>query len=77
MDRDIRSLTLAIQNEVEQMKIQNRLLAKDVKESKRSADSAVRKADAAWELVIMTREQIKEDLAYLKKPLWKKWFTID
>jgi hypothetical protein len=68
--RDIRGLTLAIQNEVEQMKIHNRLLAKDVKESKR-------RTDAAWELVIMTREQIKEDLAYLKKPLWKKWFRID
>jgi hypothetical protein len=68
--RDIRGLTLAIQNEVEQMKIHNRLLAEDVKESKR-------RTDAAWELVIMTREQIKEDLAYLKKPLWKKWFRID
>jgi hypothetical protein len=68
--RDIRGLTLAVYREVDELKIQNRTLAEDVKESKR-------KSDAAWELVIMTREQIKEDLAYLKKPLWKKWFGID
>lgn len=65
--RDIRNLTLSIEKEVEQMKINNRFLAEEVKESKR-------KADAAWELVIMTREQIKAELAYLKKPIWKKWF---
>ena len=58
--RDIRSLTLAIQDET-------KVLREEVKESKR-------KADAAWELVIMTREQIKAELAYLKKPIWKKWF---
>ena len=58
--RDIRALTLAIQEET-------KVLREEVKESKR-------KADAAWELVIMTREQIKEELAYLKKPIWEKWF---
>ena len=75
--RDIRGLTLAIYNEVEQMKIQNRLLAEDVKESKRSSDSSSRKAEAAWELVIITREQVKEEVLYLKKPLWKKWLGIN
>ena len=65
--RDIRKLTLTIEKEVEQMKINNKFLGEEVKESKR-------KADAAWELVIMTREQIKAELAYLKKPIWKKWF---
>ncbi len=65
--RDIRKLTLSIEKEVEQMKVSNKLLAEEVKESKK-------KSDAAWELVIMTREQIKEELAYLKKPIWKKWF---
>ena len=63
LKNSIRGLTLAIQNEVEQMKVQNRLLE--------------RKTDAAWELVIMTREEVKEYLVYLKKPLWKKWFGID
>jgi hypothetical protein len=33
----------------------------------RMADAAQRKADAAWELVVITRED-------LKKPFWKKWF---
>jgi hypothetical protein len=57
--RDIRALTVAVRNETEVMK-------EELKETKR-------KADAAWELVIMTREQIKEEIAYLKKPIWKKW----
>lgn len=68
--RDIRGLTLAvrgetlaIQKETEQMKVQNRLMEQ--------------KVDAAWELVVMTREEIKRDTAYLKKPLWKKWIGID
>jgi uncharacterized coiled-coil DUF342 family protein len=78
--RDIRALTLAvrketelireevklIREEVKEMKESNKILAEEVKESKR-------KSDAAWDLVIMTREQIKEELAYLKKPIWKKW----
>jgi hypothetical protein len=71
--RDIRALTLAVRKETEmiraevvEMKQSNKILGEEVKESKR-------KADAAWELVVMTREQIKEELAYLKKPIWKKW----
>lgn len=36
------------------------------------AAAAVKKADAAWELVIMTRNQIKEELAYMRLPWWKK-----
>lgn len=54
--RDIRALTLAVQKETkaireetEQMKVHNRLLEK--------------KVESAWELVIMTREQIQRDIA--------------
>jgi hypothetical protein len=31
-----------------------------------TAKEAGRKADAAWELVVMTREE-------MKKPFWKRW----
>lgn len=64
--RDIRALTLAITEDTKVMRQEIIVMKEEVKESKR-------KADAAWELVIMTREQIKEELAYLKKPIWKKW----
>jgi len=68
--RDIRKLTLAITRETEIMK-------EEAKETKRMADAAVKKADAAWEIVLMTRNQIQEELAYLRKPIWKKWFGIN
>ena len=64
--RDIRALTLAVSKETEIMKLQLIEMREESKDTKR-------KADAAWELVVMTREQIKEELAYLKKPIWKKW----
>ena len=68
--RDIRVLTIEVKKETELIRQEIVLLKEDVKESKR-------KADAAWELVIMTREQMKEELTYLKKPLWKKWFGLN
>ena len=58
--RDIRALTIAV--------------CEETKETKRIADAASKKADAAWELVVMTRNQITGELAYMKKPIWKKWF---
>ncbi len=58
--RDLPALIIAVREET-------KVIREEVKETKR-------KADAAWELAIMTREQIKEELAYLKKPIWKKWF---
>ena len=36
------------------------------------AFEAGRKADAAWELVILTRNQVTEQIADLRKPWWKK-----
>lgn len=36
------------------------------------AYEAGRKADAAWELVVLTREQVTEQIADLRKPWWKK-----
>ena len=50
-----------------------------VLETRRMADAAWEEAkqskkqsDATWELVIMTRNQIQEELKYLKLPWWKK-----
>ena len=40
------------------------------------ADAAGQKADAAWELVVITRHQVKEELAYMKLPWWKKIFGM-
>jgi hypothetical protein len=40
----------------------------------KKADAAMLKAESAWELVIITRNQVKEEIAYLKLPLWKKFF---
>jgi predicted nucleic acid-binding Zn-ribbon protein len=68
--RDVRSLTIAVRKETEAIREETKVLREEVKESKR-------KSDAAWELVIMTREQIKEEIAYLKKPIWKKWFGMN
>lgn len=41
-------------------------------ETRRTADAAQRRADASWELVIITRNQFEEQLRYLKAPWWKK-----
>ncbi len=49
--RETRNLTLAVE--------------KETAELRKIADAAQRKADAAWELVIMTREEIK-------RPFWKR-----
>jgi hypothetical protein len=40
----------------------------------KQAGAAMRKADAAWELVVITRNQVKEELAYMRLPWWKKTF---
>ncbi len=68
--RDIRALTIAVQKETERIEKETEAIKEETKETRR-------KADAAWELVVMTREQMKEELAYLKKPLWKKWFGLN
>ncbi len=50
--RETRKLTLEVREE-------NKL-------TKQIAEAASKKADAAWELVVMTRNQ-------LSKPFWKRW----
>jgi hypothetical protein len=49
-------------------------------ETKRLADAAMKqanaswsKAESAWEMVIMTRNQIQEDLRKVKLPWWRRF----
>ena len=63
--RETRNLTIETRKQTEEIR-------KQVELSKIEAAAAVKKADAAWELVIMTRNQIKEELAYMRLPWWKK-----
>lgn len=51
--RETKNLTLAVQEEVKRLE--------------RLAVAAEHKAEAAWELVIMTREE-------MKRPFWKRLF---
>ncbi len=68
--RDIRALAILVRQETDEVRKETAAIREETKETRR-------KADAAWELVVMTREQMKEELAYLKKPLWKKWFGLN
>ena len=40
----------------------------------KEGDLKMKKDDGAWELVINTRNQVKEEIAYLKLPKWKMFF---
>ena len=62
--RETRNLTIAVREQTE----------KQIKELHTIAEAAMKKAEASWELVVITRNQVREEIAYLKKPIWKKWF---
>ncbi len=40
--------------------------------AEKTAIESKRQADAAWELVIITRNQVLQEIAHLKLPWWKK-----
>lgn len=40
--------------------------------AEKTAEEAKRQADAAWEFVIMTKNQFGEELHYMRLPWWKK-----
>ena len=46
-------------------------------ETRRTADAAQRRADASWEFVIMTKNQLEEQLRILKLPWWRKLMGND
>ena len=55
-----------LSEEIRETKGLTKAVIKETAEIRKSADAAQRKADAAWELVIITREE-------MHRPLWKKW----
>ena len=57
--RETKNLTKAVIKETAQIK-------NETDEIRRSANIAQQKADAAWELVIITREE-------MNRPFWKRW----
>jgi len=72
--RDIRALTMAVREETKEIREETKILREQLMVMKEDVKETKRKTDAAWELVVITRNQMHEELAYLKKPIWKKWF---
>jgi hypothetical protein len=58
--RQTRNLTLMVREETQQIRNLTEIAREEAK-------AAMKRADASWELVIMTREESK-------RPFWKKWF---
>lgn len=73
MDNDLLKILSEELRETKRLAIAAEKTASSAEET---AKAAMKKADAAWELVIITRNQATEELAYLRKPLWKKWFGV-
>ena len=68
--RETRNLTIAVREQTEKQVKELHTIADA---AMRKAEAAMKKAEASWELVVITRNQVKEEIAYLKKPIWKKW----
>jgi hypothetical protein len=66
MDNEIIQL---LSEEIRQTKDLTRAVQEETKEIRRIAEAAEKKADAAWELVIMTRNE-------MTKPFWKRMFGL-
>lgn len=58
-----------ISEEIRETKNLTKAVQEETLEIRKQADAAQRKADAAWELVTITRNEIA-------KPFWKRWFGI-
>lgn len=59
--RQTRNLTLEVREETKEVR-------RIADAAEKAAHAAMRKAEAAWELVIMTREESR-------RPFWKRWFS--
>jgi hypothetical protein len=81
MDDDILKILSEELRETKKLVIQATRTADAAEKTAMAAEATAReamgKADAAWEMVMITRNQVKEELDYLKKPLWKKWFGTE
>lgn len=78
MDNDLQRILSEELRETKNLVIETRKIAIAAEENARSsgktASEAKRQADAAWELVNLTRNQVQEELAHLKLAWWKKLF---
>jgi hypothetical protein len=76
MDADLLKILSEELRETRNMVLETRRMADEAQRkadaAQQTANASVRKADAAWEFVIMTRNQIQEELRYMKLPWWKK-----
>jgi len=73
MDNDLLKILSEELRETKKLVLETNRLANAAENTARAAE---KKADAAWELVVITREQVKEELAYMKRPFWKK-FSVE
>ena len=76
MDSELLKILSAELRETKNLVLETRRIA-DAAEKKadaawEEAKQSKKQSDAAWELVIMIRNQIREELKYLKLPWWKK-----
>ena len=67
--REIKNLTKAVRDEVKEVRKLAEAAWEEVRNSKQEITKSKRKADA-WELVVMTRNEIA-------RPFWKKWFGLN
>ena len=68
--RETRNLTLETRKLAEAAMIKANAAWEEVKTSKEEVKNSKRQADAAWELVVMTRNE-------MSRPIWKKWFGLN
>ncbi len=55
-----------LSEEIRETKNLTKAVIKETAEIRKSANAAQRSADAAWELIIITRKE-------MNRPFWKKW----
>ena len=65
MDKEWEDIIKILAEDIRETKQLTKEISELVVETRRSADAAVKKADAAWELVVITRNQIN-------RPWYKK-----
>lgn len=78
MDNDLLKILSEELRETKSLVIETRKIATETRNiavaAEVTASEAKRQADAAWELVILTRNQVQQEIVYLKMPWWKKLF---
>jgi len=58
--------------DVRETKLLTKAVRKETKVAQQIAEEAKRQADAAWELVVITRNEYRDFQQYMLRPWWKK-----